>query len=256
MSKHDNSINKKIMTSDLVVITGAAKRMGSLFAHYFASKGYGLILHYFKSEIEVTNLKFQLSKFKIPVFTIQADLRENSGLENFFAFIDGILADGNSYKLKVFVNSAGEMHKTNFSNGSLLDFDETIGLNLRAPFACCKYAAIKMQDGGLIINISDIASQKNWVNYPEYVISKAGIDSMTRVLARLLSPRIRVNGIAPGFVVKSDHLNDQEWEDLIQKTPMKKVVSPDDICSVLDFILKSKSVTGQTIVVDSGYSLV
>lgn len=242
----------------LAVITGAAKRVGKLFANYFASKGYSVVLHYYRSEKEVLILKEELLKFNIPIHVVQADLRKNSGLEYFFSFIDALIDNDDLflYKFKVLVNSAAEMKNVIFSDLSLSEFDKTINLNLRAPFACSQYAAKKMVNGGLIINISDIAGQKNWINYPDYVISKAGLDSMTRTLAKLLSPRIRVNGIAPGLVMKSPGLEEIAWNNLISKMPMKHSVNPDDLCRAMDFIINSESVTGQTIVVDSGYSLI
>ena len=136
------------------------------------------------------------------------------------------------------------------------DFDSEISLNLRAPLLCAQYAASRMDTGGLIINISDVGANKTWTGYPTYMMSKAGVESLTRLLARSLAPKIRVNAIAPGFVYQSKNLSQEEWEKLLAKVPIKRSARPEEITSTLEFLLKNEYVTGQTIVVDGGYSLV
>jgi pteridine reductase len=136
------------------------------------------------------------------------------------------------------------------------DFDSEMALNLRAPLLCAQYASSRMDAGGLIINISDVGATKTWSGYPTYVMSKAGVESLTRLLARSLAPNIRVNAIAPGFVYPSKSLPDGEWEKLVAKIPLRRAAKAEEITGAIDFLLKNEYITGQTIVVDGGYSLI
>ena len=86
--------------------------------------------------------------------------------------------------------------------------------------------------------------------------SKAALEALTRILARALAPQIRVNAIAPGFVLQSDIVSDEEWQRLINRIPLKRPAQTAEIASALEFLLKNEYITGQTIVVDGGYSLV
>ena len=113
-----------------------------------------------------------------------------------------------------------------------------------------------MTGSGLIVNISDVGAQKAWSRYPSYTVSKAALESLTRILARALAPLIRVNAIAPGFVLQSDIVPDEEWKRLINRIPLKRPARPEELASALVFLLENEYITGQTIVVDGGYSLV
>jgi NAD(P)-dependent dehydrogenase (short-subunit alcohol dehydrogenase family) len=87
-------------------------------------------------------------------------------------------------------------------------------------------------------------------------VSKAALESLTKILARSLAPKIRVNAIAPGFVLQSDIVTDEEWQRLIHRIPLKRPARSEELASTLEFLLKNEYITGQTIVVDGGYSLI
>jgi pteridine reductase len=156
----------------------------------------------------------------------------------------------------VLVNSAAFMPHGNVDSLSLENWDTALDLNLRAPFLLAQEASKKMADGSSIINISDVGSQKAWSRYPSYTVSKAALESLTKILARALAPKIRVNAIAPGFVLQSDIVPAEEWDRLIGRVPLKRPARTEEITSALEFLLQNEYITGQTIVVDGGYSLV
>jgi pteridine reductase len=138
---------------------------------------------------------------------------------------------------------------------SLETWDTTLALNLRAPFLLAQTCASKM-GSGLIVNISDVGAQKAWSKYPSYTVSKAALETLTRLLARAFAPHIRVNAIAPGFVLPSDVVTAEEWERLIGRIPLKRPARTEEITSALEFLIQNQYITGQTLVVDGGYSLV
>ncbi len=148
------------------------------------------------------------------------------------------------------------MPSGNVDSLSLENWDTSLDLNLRAPFLLAQECAKKMTDGGLIVNITDVGAQKAWSRYPSYTVSKAALESLTKILARAFAPKIRVNAIAPGFVLQSDIVPAEEWERLIQRIPLKRPARTEEVTSALEFLLQNEYVTGQTIVVDGGYSLI
>jgi NAD(P)-dependent dehydrogenase (short-subunit alcohol dehydrogenase family) len=140
---------------------------------------------------------------------------------------------------------------------SLPDWDATMNLNLRTPFILAQQAQIRMRDagGGLIVNITDVGAEKVWSKFPDYVVSKAALQSLTKVLARSFAPDVRVNAIAPGLVLPAEDFLIEEWEKLVERIPLKRPADLSEIASALEFLLKNEYITGQTITVDGGYSL-
>jgi NAD(P)-dependent dehydrogenase (short-subunit alcohol dehydrogenase family) len=231
----------------LALVTGAAHRLGKVFALTLARNGFDILLHYHSAEAEARQTQAEIESVGSRVIRVRADLTDP-------AQISSILADFES--LNVMVNSAALMPGGNMETLSLENWDASLDLNLRAPFLLAQECAKKMAKGGLIVNITDMGAQKAWSRYPSYTVSKAALDSLTRILARALAPNIRVNAIAPGFVLQSDIVSDEEWKRLINRVPLKRPASTEEIASALQFLLKNEYMTGQTIVVDGGYSLI
>ena len=241
--------------SPLALVTGGAYRLGKSFALTLARAGYDIVLHYHSSTDEAHQTKLEIESLSRTVFLIQADLTQPSEIQNVFTQLEFILQPS-SFILEVLVNSAAFMPHGNVDSLSLENWDTTLDLNLRASFLLAQAASKKMTDGGLIVNITDVGAQKAWSRYPSYTVSKAALESLTKILARALAPKIRVNAIAPGFVLQSDIVTAEEWERLIGRVPLKRPARSEEIASALEFVLANEYVTGQTIVVDGGYSLI
>jgi NAD(P)-dependent dehydrogenase (short-subunit alcohol dehydrogenase family) len=235
----------------LAVVTGAAHRLGRDVALSLARLGFTLALHYNKSTDAAENTRKEILSLGVRAEMFQADLRDPSQIEKVFRDIDSL-----GYNLRVLINSASVMNAGRLPNVAAENFDSEIAINLRAPLLCAQYAALRMEAGGLIINISDVGASKTWSGYPTYVISKAGVESLTRLLAKSLAPNIRVNAIAPGFVYPSKTLPEGEWKKLLARVPLRRAARPEEITGVIEFLLKNEYITGQTIVVDGGYSLI
>ena len=233
--------------SPLALVTGAAHRLGKVFALTLARQGFDILLHYHRSRDEALLTKAEIEAAGRNVVLTQADLTDPAQISSLLSNIE---------TLQVLVNSAAFMPAGNVDGLSFEDWDAALDLNLRAPFLLAREASAKMTRGGLIVNISDIGAQKAWSRYPSYTVSKAGLDSLTRILARALAPDIRVNAIAPGFVLQSDIVPHEEWERLMKRVPLKRPARTEEIASALEFLVKNEYMTGQTIVVDGGYSLV
>jgi pteridine reductase len=239
------------MTKPLALVTGGAQRLGKAFALTLASMGYSIALHYRGSVTEAAQTVKEIRAFGVDCMDIRADLTNPKKVDFLCSMIDEFNAP-----LKILVNSAAVMPVGNPRDLDLRDWDSALDLNLRAPFLLAQQAAKRMTSGGLIVNITDVGAQKTWSRYPSYTVSKSGLESLTKLLARALAPTIRVNAIAPGLVLPSDVVTKEQWNKLVEKLPLKRAATLDEITSVLEFLIKNEYITGQTIVVDGGYSLI
>ncbi len=239
------------MTQHLAIVTGGAHRLGKAFALSLAGIGYSIALHYHGSADEAEHTVKEIRAMGVDCLPIQADLTLPQEIDFLFSLVGEFKAP-----LKILVNSAAIMPVGKPQELNLVDWDSALDLNLRAPFLLAQAAAKRMTAGGLIVNITDIGAQKTWSRYPSYTVSKAALESLTKLLARALAPGIRVNAIAPGLVLQSDVISQAEWDKLISRLPLKRAATLDEITSALKFLINNEYITGQTIVVDGGYSLV
>ncbi len=235
----------------LALVTGSAQRLGKAFALSLARMGYAIALHYRGSVTEAEDTAKEIRTLGVDCLPIRADLTDPKKIDFLFSLVDEM-----KLPLKVVVNSAAVMPVGKPGELELRDWDSALDLNLRAPFLVSQQAAKRMTAGGLIVNITDIGAQKAWSRYPSYTVSKAGLESLTKMLARAFAPDIRVNAIAPGLVLPSDVVTDEQWQRLIERLPLKRAATLDEVTSALEFLIKNEYITGQTIVVDGGYSLI
>lgn len=240
------------MNNPLAIVTGSARRLGKAFALSLARQGYDLVLHFNSSEGEALKTKEEVERFGVRSELVQADLTDQAQITAIFEQLDQAYPDSS---LRVLVNSAAIMSVARPQVISLEEWDVTMNTNLRAPLLLAQAAAKRMARGGLIVNISDIGAQKSWSRYSAYTVSKAGLEALTRLLARSLAPAIRVNAIAPGLVLPSDIVTGEQWDKLVSSVPLQRPASLDEVTDTLQFLIKNEYITGQTIAVDGGYSL-
>ena len=241
----------------LAIVTGGAHRLGRAFALTLAYQGYAVLVHYHRAAAQAARTVAEIKTFGVPAFSMQADLTQPEHVEALFALVDSLLSQPESHlsRLGVLVNSAAVMPRGEARSLSVAEWDAALDLNLRAPFLCAQQASLRMERGGLIVNVSDVGAGKTWSRFPSYTVSKAALESLTKVLARSFAPVIRVNAIAPGLVLPSENVTNDEWNRLVQRLPLKRPATTEEIASALEFLLKNEYITGQTIVVDGGYSL-
>jgi NAD(P)-dependent dehydrogenase (short-subunit alcohol dehydrogenase family) len=234
----------------LALVTGAAHRLGRIFALTLAQHGYAIVLHYHHSDEATASTADEIRAMGVQVYPMEADLADAEQIQALFSKVDSL-----ALPLKVLVNSASTMKHADLGNVSIEDWEAALALNLRAPFLLAQMAAKRMTQGSLIVNITDAGVEKNWTGFPAYIVSKSGLETLTRLQAKTYAPKIRVNAIAPGLVLPSSETSLEEWEKLVSRLPLKRPTSTDDIAKALDFLISNQSITGQTIYVDGGYSL-
>lgn len=237
------------------LVTGAAQRLGRIFALQAARQGYHIALHYHHSAAEARQTAAEIRSLGRQALLLQADLRQPAQINTLFEELDRSLGSTPGAELRLLVNSAATMTPAEVLTLTPAAWDDTLALNLRAPFFCAQQAARRMPVGGHIINISDSGAEKNWVGYPDYLLSKAALEHLTRLLARALAPTLRVNAIAPGLSLPAKNLPAALWQRLLQRLPLPRPAAETDLASALEFLLKNEYITGQVLRIDGGYAL-
>lgn len=239
-------------SNELALVTGGAVRIGKEIALALAKAGYAVGLHYHTSREDAEFTAREIEDMGTRAFLFQADLRDPAQIKKLFDEVDGV-----SPPLSVLINSASVMPRGDLKSMRVTEWDNTLELNLRAPWLCAQAAAGLMQErGGNIINISDTGAGKTWTGFPAYTISKAGLETLTRLLARSLAPKIRVNAVAPGLILPSDDTTSEDWQRLVQRLPAGHSGSPQDVAQAVLFLIENQYITGETLTVDGGYHLV
>jgi pteridine reductase len=239
------------MSNKTALVTGGALRIGNKICKTLHADGYNIICHYNNSESAAEDLQFELNKLrKDSCKIIKFDLNNYENLED-FAFKTQQL-----YKsLDLLVNNASSFFETNLINHAKTDWDDLINSNLRGPFLLAKYNfEILSKNKGSIINISDAMINRGMKNYVIYSIAKAGLENLTKTLARELAPNIRVNAVAPGAILLPSDGSSQEV-DLINEIPLGRIGSEKDISDAVLGLTKFTYMTGQILKIDGGRSL-
>jgi pteridine reductase len=235
----------------LALVTGGAHRLGRAIALELARLGFTIAIHYYQSEDAARETAEALRQTGAAVHLFRADLRKPDQIEGLFAGAAAIGAP-----LQILVNSAAVMPRKTALEISASEWDDTLALNLRAPLLCAQQAAALMTEGGSIVNLTDTGAQKTWSGYAAYVVSKSALETLTRLLARSLAPRIRVNAVAPGLVLPGADTSPADWERLIARVPLQRAGLAEEVAQTVAFLVQNEYITGQTIIVDGGYQLI
>ena len=239
------------MTYKTALITGGAIRIGKDICKKLHENGYNIICHYNKSENEAKDLKSELNQLRensCEIFCL--DLND---LEQVDELITKISNNFNS--LDVLVNNASSFFKTDIENHDDSDWDDLINSNLRGPFLLSRHCKkILSKSNGLIINISDAMVNRGMKNYVIYSMAKAGLENLTKTLAREFAPEVRVNAVAPGAILLPSDGSSVE-EELISEIPLNRIGTEKDISEAVVGLTKFTYVTGQILKIDGGRSL-
>ena len=231
----------------VALVTGAGHRVGRALAVALGQQKMSVAVHFNSAQEGADQTVALIEQAGGKAKPFKGDLTARDGPVKLVA--DVVREFG---MLHVLVNSAAEMTRLPFGAITIEQWDETMNLNLRAPFFLAQSAASAMTEGGAMVNISDLAAFETWPSYLPHSISKAGIVKMTEGLARVLAPSIRVNAIAPGAVLLPDDWSDSTGERLSDTTPLRRLGDPQDVVDAMLYLLHADYVTGETIIVDGG----
>lgn len=242
------------LESKVVLITGAAHRIGACMARTLHGRGMNIALHYRASAAAAEALCAELNARRpASAFALQADLHDHHALA---PLIDQAAAHWG--RLDVLINNASSFFPTPVGSITLAHWNDLIGSNLQAPLFLAQAAAPYLRHTeGCIINIVDIHAERPLKEHPVYSIAKAGLVMLTKALACELGPQIRVNGIAPGAILwPKDELDDLAKQRIINRTFLKRQGRPEDIAKAALFLIAEADYTsGHILSVDGGRAL-
>ncbi|MDC3113441.1 pteridine reductase [Gammaproteobacteria bacterium] len=237
-----------------VFITGAAKRIGKEIALSFKELGWNIIIHYNSSKEDALNLAKEINNAnKNTAITVQGNLDVK---EDVNAIIKEVLDAFPSIDL--LINNASTFYPTPIDDISEEHWEKLVGSNLKGPLFLIQGLKQKLKKSkGSIINITDTNLSKGVANYSIYSAAKAGLESITKGLARELAPEIKVNAIAPGAMLEPPDVTwtEEQKSKVIKSIPLKRMGSEKDIAEAVNFLAHSQYITGQIIKVDGGRSL-
>jgi pteridine reductase len=235
----------------VVLVTGAARRIGAVIARTLHGAGYDLALHCRRSRVEMDALIGELEAQRAQsTLALEADLADAERLPDLVA-----AAVARFGRLDVLVNNASLFYATSVGSISAAQCDELFRVNARAPLLLAQAAAPHLKAArGAIVNITDIYAERPLAQYPAYCMGKAALRMATLALAQALGPEIRVNAVAPGNVLWSEHpLKAETPEVLVSETALARQGAPADVASAVLWLLRDAGyVSGQTIRVDGG----
>lgn len=242
------------MDAPVVLVTGAAKRVGAAIARVLHAAGWRVVIHYRASGGEARALERELNKARPDS---AASLRAN--LLDLRA-IDKLATEAHARwgRLDGLVNNASSYYKTPLAGLTEEQYDDLTGSNLKAPLFLTRACARLMQQGA-VVNIADIHAARPMQGYAVYCAAKAALVSLTESLARELAPRVRVNAVAPGHVLWADQntMTAAQRDAELARVPMGRLARPDEIGMACAFLLSEAAgyVTGATLPVDGGLRL-
>jgi len=249
--------NKKVRKGT-ALITGASQRLGKEMAIYLAQNNYNIVIHYNNSKKLASDLaEFLQEKYQVQTATIKGDLNKAESAKKIADFMNNNFQDWN-----ILINNASIFNKSKFLENIDDELLPNLNIHVISPiylshFFAQKIAKEKTKNANIINMIDKNIARYETIHF-YYLLSKKFLAELTKMLALELAPNIRVNGIAPGYILpdKSQKNNAKKNIELYQKLiPVNHIGNPKNIIQTLDFILENDFLTGQILSIDGGASL-
>jgi len=237
------------LNGNTILITGAARRVGKIFALACARAGADVVIHHGHSDAQAEEVRNEIIGLGRHALVFKADLSDSSQAESLIPLIN------KSTPLQGLVNSAAIFGPLSFENTSMEDWQKHLSINLTAPFLLGQAFAKQASEGARIVNILDWRALRPGSDHFPYTISKAALAAMTKSLAVTLSPKINVNGLALGAILPPS--DGKAKADIIKKVPAGRWAQQNEIEHALLFLLTCPTyITGEVIHLDGGRHLV
>ncbi|MEX2281366.1 MAG: SDR family oxidoreductase [Gemmatimonadota bacterium] len=240
------------LSGKVALVTGGARRVGRALSLALGRAGADVAVNYNTSASEARAVVAELEAMGGRAIAIQADMSKTADIKHLIQTIGADLG-----RLDLLVNSAASFESAPFLEIDEGDWDRVMDVNLKGPFLLIQAAAPLLQANGqgLVVNIADLSAFQAWPSYAHHAVSKAGLVHLTRVAARALAPAIRVNCIAPGTVLPPEGYTGEAGDGTSDRRVVERTGQPEDVARALLYLVENDFVTGQTLVVDGGRTL-
>jgi NAD(P)-dependent dehydrogenase (short-subunit alcohol dehydrogenase family) len=235
-----------------VLVTGAGQRLGRAIALDFANRGWRVGVHYLASKAEALDLVAEIEAAGGSAAAFPANLAHAETLQ--------LLLDACAEALgppTCLINNASRFEWDTLETLDAETWQAHLGVNLRAPVFLTQAFARILPEGaqGNVINLLDQKVLRLDPAHFSYTIAKSALWAATQTMAQALAPRIRVNAVAPGPVLKSQGQSQADFEREYRATLLHRQVGPEDVTAAIRFLLDTPSITGQLIAIDGGQHL-
>ena len=239
----------------IVLITGAARRVGLAIARHLAQSGYGVVLHASSSLAEARAEAESIVARGGQAWALAADLLVHEGVADLIARAAALCGQ----PITGLINNASIFEHDDALNFTRASWDQHFDLHVRVPCELAQHFALALAGTGLTGSVVNIIDQRVFKLTPQfftYTLSKATLMTATKTLAQSLAPQIRVNGVAPGPVMPNSRQLPEDFQKQVAATLLETGSPPDAIADAVLWLMRAGSVTGQIIAVDGGQSLI
>lgn len=237
------------MTRPALLITGAAKRVGKAIALHFAAKGYDIALHYNHAQAEAEVVARDIAALGVRCELLQADLADPGRYEPLIAGAYNLFPS-----LAALVNNASVFDAGQFMESDIAMYEREFRINTQAPIFLTQ-AFAKYVGEGAVVNMIDTKISHHKHSHFFYLLSKKTLAEFTKMAAMELAPRVRVNGVCPGFLLPGGGWGQDYQGRLEPNLPLKKIATLDEVAGAVYSLIENKSITGQFLYVDGGEHL-
>jgi NAD(P)-dependent dehydrogenase (short-subunit alcohol dehydrogenase family) len=241
----------------IALVTGAGRRIGREIALALGRAGCDVVVHHGRSAEGAAQTAEELRAMGRRVWTESADLADVAAID---ALFEAIARDPG--RLDILVNSAANFRSGPLQEAREADWEQTMAVNLRAPFFCMQRAAALMagegRPGGAIVNLGDLSALSPWTGFSIHGASKAGLLALTRAAALELGPAVRVNAVVPGAILPppGTDAGESSWQQRGERLPVGRTGRPEHVARAVRFVIENDFVTGAIVPVDGGEHLV
>ena len=229
-------------TSKIALVTGSTKRIGDLLSSFLEQEEWKVIRHYNNDIITPNESSNQIIE--------RCDFNDIKATENFIPNLTKKYGE-----ISLLINNAAIFTNDHYNDFEPENMLKTLKINSLSPAILIKSFCAQLsknQKTGNIINISDYCTTNTPDNFYSYTLSKMFLNSLTNINAKLIAPNIRINTILLGSVLKTSKQSDKNFVESYKQSPLKIETTAQDIASTIEFIIKTKCITGEEIHLDSG----
>jgi NAD(P)-dependent dehydrogenase (short-subunit alcohol dehydrogenase family) len=247
MLKNANALQGKV-----VLVTGAAKRLGRAIARAAAAAGADVAITYRNSASEARTLLAELAQHGVEALAVRCDITDEINVRETIKEVAATLGS-----IDVLVNNAANYETAKFEKITVQQWDAIFATNTRGPFLVSREALPFLRKRrGRIVNMGSLGGLRPWPTHAHYCSSKAAVHMLTKVMAKALAPEIAVNAVSPGMIDLGEKAAAAFMKRMSKQTPMQRNGTAADIAAAVMFFATAPSfITGQILAVDGGLAL-
>ena len=244
--------DRTALAGKIVLVTGAAKRLGRAIALAAARNGADVAITYLESEREARGLVGEFAALGRAALAVRCDVTDEMSVREMVKEVAGEFGG-----IDVVVNNAANYETAAFEKLTVAQWDAIFASNTRGPFLVSREAVPYLRKRkGRIVNMGSLGGLLPWATHAHYCSSKAALHMLTKVMAKALAPEIAVNSVAPGMIDLGERSAAAFMRRMAKQTPMRRNGSADEIAAaVMFFAVAPKFITGQVLAVDGGLGL-